>query len=103
MVAIAKVREWRRLRHDAQPAKRIAFLVSPQHKAWDRLPAYAVIAVAAGDIIAVDPLDFSVLFVGHVGSSRRQLVQLDVVRFVDDLSAGCIPGRIEVLGDRGLA
>ena len=54
-------------------------------------------------VIAVDPLEFSVLFVGHVGPSRRQLVQLDVVRFVNDLSAYDIPGCIEVFGDRGLA
>jgi hypothetical protein len=68
------------------------------------VPAYAVISVAAGDnIVAVDPVSLSVLFVAHVRLGRRQLVQLDVVRFVDGLSACCIAGRIKVFGKRGLA
>ena len=36
-------------------------------------------------------------------SPRRERVQLDLVGFVDDLSAGCVARRVEILGDRGLA
>jgi len=34
---------------------------------------------------------------------RRQIVQLGVIRFVDNLSAGCIASCIEILRDRCLA
>src|SRR5262249_31571495 len=54
VVAIAEVRKRRRLRHNAEPAERIPFLVGPQHRGGDRWPAHAVIAVAARDVIAID-------------------------------------------------
>ena len=67
------------------------------------MPAYAVISVAAGNIVTVESVSLSVLFVGHLRLDRRQRIQLDVVRFVDDLSTRRIPGRIKVFGNRGLA
>src|SRR2546430_3236056 len=65
VVAIAKVGERRRLRHDAEPSERITLFVGPQHGGGDRLPAHAMEAVAAGDVIAVDPAGFAILLIGY--------------------------------------
>ena len=67
------------------------------------MPAHAMEAVAAGDVIAVDPAGLTILLIGHVWAVRREVVQCDVARFVDDLAAGRIACGIEVFGDRGLA
>src|SRR5208282_4647433 len=103
MIAITKVWVRRGLRHDAEPAERIALLVGPQYRGRDRWSAHAVIAVAAGDVIAVDPSARSFFLIGHIGSARREFMQSHVISLIDDLSAGCIARRTKVFGDCGLA
>ena len=54
--------------------------------------------VAAGDVITVDPLARSFFLVGHIGPAQCELVQTDVVSFVDDLPAGRLARQIQVFG-----
>jgi hypothetical protein len=61
-----------------------------------------MLAVATGDVIAVDPPG-AFFLVGYVGSIRIKLVRPDIRGFVDDLSAGRIARRIEVFGNGRLA
>src|SRR4029077_8032990 len=56
VIAIANFRIGRRLRHDAEPAERIALLVGLGQGSRDRGAADAMRAVAAGDVVAVDAL-----------------------------------------------
>src|SRR5215472_9179163 len=61
-----------------------------------------MLAVATSDVIAVDPPGRTSLLVGYIGSVRSDFVQPHIAGLVDDLSAGCVACRIEVLGDRRL-
>src|SRR5262245_55951555 len=61
-----------------------------------------MLAVATGDVIAVDPPGRTFLLVGYIGSVRSELVQPHIAGLVDDLSADCVACRIEVFGDRRL-
>ena len=62
-----------------------------------------MITVAAGDVITVDPLARSFFLVGDIRPARCELVQTDVVSFVDDLTAGRLARRIQVFGYSGRA
>src|SRR6185369_14762689 len=48
------VRDRRRLREHAEPAERIDALVVAQRAVWHALPADAVVAIAAGDEVAIE-------------------------------------------------
>src|SRR5262245_13751051 len=61
-----------------------------------------MLAVATGDVIAVDPPERTFLLVGYIGSGRSELVQPHIAGLVDDLSAGCVAYRTKVFGDRRL-
>src|SRR6185437_809161 len=81
VVAIAEVRIGRRLRENAEPAKRIALLVGFQHGRGNRGAAHAVKAVATSDVVAIDPAAYSVLLISHMRPARRERVQLDTRGF----------------------
>ena len=68
----------------------------------DRLPAHAVIAVAARHVVAIDAFASPVLRIGDVGALGGQLVQRNIDRLVDHLAARRVARRIEILGDRRL-
>src|ERR1700730_3355543 len=61
-----------------------------------------MLAVATGDVIAIDPPG-TFFLIDYIGSVRSELVQPDIADFVDDLSAGRVTCRIEVFGDGRLA
>ena len=103
VIAIADVGIGRRFRHDAEPAERITLVVGLEHVGRDRGAADAVIAVAAGDIVAVDAHACAVFLVGHERPRRCQVVQLHVGGLVDDNAAGFVAGGKQIFGDGGLA
>src|SRR5262249_31660361 len=103
MVTVDHVREWRCLRHNAEPAEWVAFLVGLERRRRNRCPAHPVGAVDARDIVAFDRLLGPVFGMGHERPLRRKLVQTDVAGLIDNLSAGSIARRIKVFRERSLA
>ena len=83
--------------------KRISTCGFAQHGGRYRWTAHAMITIAAGDVITVDPQARSFFLESHIRSTRCEFVQTNVVRFVDDLSASRVERRIQVFGDCGLA
>src|SRR5690606_3621417 len=88
---------------DAEPTERIDTLIGLARAFRHRFPADAVIAVAAGDEIAIDAVGYPILLIGDIRSVAIEIIGLDVRRLIDGRAAGRFPLVHEVVGDLGLA
>ena len=82
----------------AQPAEGIGFFVSRPRGVGYRLTADPMIAVAAGDIITVQPEGLPVLVVSHVGRSAVDIMQGHVLDLEDQRRTAPVAGVDQILG-----
>ena len=88
---------------DAEPAKRVDFLIVAAGGGWDRVAADTVKAVAAGDECGVDSVGLAINGVGEAGAGAVGVDDLDVFDIVVDGCVDGFTGGIEVGGELGLA
>ncbi|PAV93217.1 hypothetical protein WR25_22854 [Diploscapter pachys] len=87
----------------SQPAERIDPLVHLQHAGRDALPGHAMEAIAAGDVIALDPVLATVLVERQVRPRPLDVMGLDIVGRIDDRRPTQLASLHQVAGDLGLA
>src|SRR5690606_32799244 len=93
----------RPVHQDAEPAEGIDPLVGSEHGVGDAPAADAVIAVAAGDEVAVQFLLDALVPVADLRAIGLDVMQADILGLVDGGGAGRGPPLHEVPGDLGLA
>ena len=96
-------RDRRRIGKQSQPAEGIDPLECLEDITGNGGAADAMIAVAAGDEVAVEAMLPAIFLVGYVRRVARDAAGRDVLRLVDDDAAHGVSCRIEILGDLGLA
>src|SRR5690606_22614101 len=77
------VTDGRNVRDDAEPGEGIDFLVDRYRPLRHGAAADAVIAVAAGDEVAVDAVTLARAAIGDEGALAVEIVRLDVLRLVN--------------------
>ncbi len=92
----------RGLRKDSEPTEWIDALVSLRDGSRQRLAADAVKAVATGNELARQSVRFAILYIGNGGRRAVEVVQPDILGFIDNDAAHPVPGRVEIPGDFGL-
>src|SRR5437764_8827048 len=93
----------RRFRQDADPAERIFAIVDPERIGGNARPANAVKAVAAGDEIAIELLEFALLAKANAWPAGLELMDADVIHLEkNDTAVGEAP-RDQVFDDLLLA
>src|SRR6185295_8300483 len=95
--------ERRRLGHDAEPAERIGALEGPHQVFRNAVARHAMLAVAAGDIVAFQPLRLAVLLESDPGLFAVEIVKRYLPDIVDYATAVARSRPVKLLGDGGLA
>ena len=104
MMGIDQFMRYRRLiDQNAKPAKGIDPLEGGQRLLWHALARDAVIAIAARDHGAIEPLGNAILAIGHMRRGAVKVMQLHVVSVIDGGGAGCRPGFHQVARHFGLS
>src|SRR5689334_15748231 len=97
------VRYRRRVGEDAEPAERVDALVGGDAIFRNARAAHAVVAVAPGDEVALQPMLAAVLAPRHARRGGVEIVRSNLVRFVDRRAAEIAARIHEVVRDFGLA
>ena len=92
-----------RIGEQPEPAERVDLLIGRDGRIRHGLAADAVIAVAAGDEVAVDPLRDTVLHIGDVGRRAVEIMDGDIRRLVDGLASRGVANITEIPCHFGLA